>query len=104
MSRVQWFWFGVLVLVVALTLFAYQVWLRDPLEGHQCVQWYRSAHTAADTSIVDSRLPNPTTGPPRTPPSRSCGTVSSPIVSNGHSTTSTWRPRRRHRSSSGGAP
>ncbi len=57
MSKTEWFWFSILVLALASALLAYQIWLRDPFEGHQCVQWYNSARSSAESSKVDSRLP-----------------------------------------------
>ena len=57
MSRIQWFWFGLLVLGIAGALLLYQTRWRDPYEGHQCVQLYKSARTAAESSLVDSRRP-----------------------------------------------
>ena len=57
MSRKQWVWFAVMVLALGSGILVYQVMFRDVVEGHQCVQWYRAARTAAESSLVDSRPP-----------------------------------------------
>jgi len=56
MSRNR-FWFALLVLALGGGILAYQRWWRDPLEGHQCVHWYKSARTVAESSIVDLKRP-----------------------------------------------
>jgi len=49
--------FALLIILVGAGIVFYQTRIRDPLEGHLCVQWYNEARTVAESSIVDARRP-----------------------------------------------
>ena len=57
MSTTQKILFGLLVLALGVSLVFFETRVRDPFEGHLCVQWYKEARTPAETSLVDTRRP-----------------------------------------------
>jgi hypothetical protein len=56
-TTIQKLLFVLLVLLLGVGMLFYQTRLRDPMEGHLCVEWYKSARTLAESSIVDTKLP-----------------------------------------------
>jgi len=62
------------ILLLGAAIAFYQTRLRDPAEAAPCIEWYKAARTAAETSAVD--LKQPPRGRERTEPSArlpSCG-------------------------------
>ena len=57
MTRLQKILLGLLILLIGVAFTFYQTRWRDAAGAHLCVDWYRSAHTAAETSLVDGKRP-----------------------------------------------
>ena len=49
--------FAFFILLLGGGIILYQTRVRDRLEGHLCVEWYTSARTLAESTIVDARRP-----------------------------------------------
>ena len=57
MTRLQKILLGLLIVLIGVAFTWYQTTWRDASGAHVCAGLYRSARTAAESSLVDSRRP-----------------------------------------------